>query len=157
MNDINTFFKNILKRKTLRQKEIESEIEYRRWQREKIILEQQQEIAEEKHELYSRSWGTRIPFAKLIAIFLFINFTILEIFIGWVTIQSFTLAYAIGMTPDFSPLMTLAAAGLGQTVSYWIYSSKAKAENTVGGLTYETTMLEIQNQLNNFNDNQTVG
>ena len=127
------------------------------WQKEKVILEQKQEIEKEKHDLSSRSWAIRLPFSKMIAIFLFANFTILEIFIGWVTIQSFTLAYAIGIMPDFSPLITLSTAVLGQTVSYWVYSSKAKAENTAGGLTYETTMIEMQNQMSNFNDDQTVG
>ena len=148
---------DIFQRKTLREKEQESEKQYRKWQREKAILELKQEIREEKHDLISRSWATKLPFTKLIAIFLFTNFTILEIFIGWVTIQSFTLAYAIAMTPDFSPLITLATAVLGQTLSYYIYASKAKAENTAGGLTYEMAMLEAQNQINQVNDNQTVG
>lgn len=144
-------------KKSLKQKEVISNLYYKKWQREKKILEQQQQIQEEKHELKARSWKIKMPFAKLFAIFLFINFTVLEIFTAWVTIQSFTLAYAIGMMPDFSPLLTLLGAVIGQTLSYWIYSSKAKAENTQGGITYDLAMRDFDQQVNNFIDDQNVG
>ena len=42
--------------------------------------------------------------------------------------------------PDFPPLITLIGAVIGQTLSYGIYSSKSKAENTKGGIIYETAM-----------------
>ena len=82
-------------------------------------------------------------------IFLFINFTILEFFTAWVTIQSFSLAYAIGTMPDFMPLITLLGAIIGETISYAIYSAKSQAENTSGGLIYESAMLNLQNNENN--------
>lgn len=137
--------KNLLfSRETLQQRELRSERELRRWNREKLILEQEQQIMEERHELLSKKWQKRLPFSKMFAIFLFANFTVLEIFTAWVTIQSFTLAYAIGTMPDFSPLLTLLGAVMGQTLSYWIYSSKAKAENTKGGIEYETIMYGLK-------------
>lgn len=126
---------------------------YERWKREKVILEQEREILEQKHELTSHIWNIKLPFSKMFIIFLFINFTILEIFTAWITIQSFTLAYAIGIMPDFSPLITLLGAILGQTISFGIYSAKSKAENTKGGIVYDLTMAELEQD----NFNQTVG
>lgn len=142
----------ILGRPSLRQREALSNIKYKRWQREKVILEQEQEIREEKQELKNKFWKIKLPFAKTFAIFLFVNFTILEAFTVWVTIQSFTLAYAVGQMPDFSPLLTLLGAIMGQTLSYWIYSSKAKAENMQGGIVYDMAMYELQQ--NQFVDDQ---
>lgn len=139
-------------KKSLKQKEVISKAYYKRWQREKEILKRQQEIREEKQEFKNKLWQIKLPFAKLIAIFLFINFTVLEIFTIWITIQSFSLGYAIGMMPDFGPFLTLLGAIMGQTLSYWIYSSKAKAENTQGGITYDMAMYQLQQ--NQFIDDQ---
>lgn len=140
-------FMKILKllfgKKTLEQKERICAAHEKVWQREKVILEKEQKIDEEKYNLKQRSWNAKMPTSKMLIIFLFINFLILEIFTGWVTINSFTLAYAIGTMPDFTPLITLLGAIVGQTLSYWIYSSKAKAENTKNGIVYETAMKEL--------------
>lgn len=134
-------FKDFLKgQETLSQKEKRAEVERRRWEREKIVLQSQQQIEEERYKLKKRSWDVKLPFSKLLMIFLFINFTILEIFTGWVTISSFTLAYAIGVMPDFTPLITLLGAIIGETLSFGIYSAKAKAENTKGGVVFESAM-----------------
>ena len=140
-------FKDFLKgQETLSQKEKRAEVERRRWEREKVVLQSQQQIEEERYKLKKRSWDVKLPFSKLLMIFLFINFTILEIFTGWVTISSFTLAYAIGVMPDFSPLITLLGAIIGETISFGIYSAKAKAENIQGGITYDLAMKEKENE-----------
>lgn len=137
-------FKDFLKgQETLSQKEKRAEVERRRWEREKVVLQSQQQIEEERYKLKKRSWDVKLPFSKLLMIFLFINFTILEIFTGWVTISSFTLAYAIGIMPDFTPLITLLGAIIGETLSFGIYSAKAKAENTKGGVVFESAMQDI--------------
>lgn len=86
----------------------------------------------------------KMPFSKKLLIFLFINFLVLEIFTGWVTVSSFTLAYAAGIAPDFAPLIALLGSIIGQTISYGIYCSKAKAENTKNGITYEMALQELQ-------------
>lgn len=150
INKIKQYFNN---QEPLQIREKKAARRYARWQREKTILEQEREILEQKQELTSRIWKIKMPFSKLFVIFLFINFTLLEVFTVWITIQSFTLAYAIGMMPDFSPLITLLGAILGQTLSFGIYSYKSKAENTQGGIVYDLAMAEM-NQ-NNFE--QTVG
>ena len=141
----------LFKRKeSLSQREKKSDLEFKKWQREKIILERNQEIEEEKYNLQKRSWDRKYPFSKLLMMFLFLNFSILEVFTGWVTIQSFSLAYAIGAMPDFTPLITLLGAIIGETLSYGIYSAKSKAENIKGGIIRD---LAIQQQLEDNNDN----
>ena len=108
--------------------------------RENKIEQEKKEIINEKRKIKLPSW------TKILFLLLFINFTALELFIGWVTIQSFTLAFALGVMPDFTPLVTLIGAVIGQTFSYWSYCSKSKAENTQGGLVYDSAMYKLQNE-----------
>ena len=113
------------------------------WEYKKKIIEQKQSIKEDKFKIKQAEKKYKPAFGKFVLILLFINFTILELFTGWVTISSFQLAYATGTSPDFSPLITLLGAVLGETLSYGIYCMKAKAENTKNGIVYETTMKNI--------------
>lgn len=55
----------------------------------------------------------------------------------------------MGMLPDFSPLITLISLVVGETISYGIYAAKSKAENTKGGITYETVMKNLESKQNN--------
>ena len=128
------------------------------WDAEKPLIEIQNKIDEEKKELIQERHQIKFPScSKIFATFLFINFTILEIFTGWVTIKSFSLASTMGITPDFTPLITLIGAVIGQTLSYWIYSSKSKAENTQGGIVYEAAMAGIQSDTDTENEEGGVG
>ena len=136
-------FKLLFGRKSLKEKEKISNAYCKRWEIEKKILEQQQRIKEEKYELKHRFQKKKYPFSKLLLIFLFVNFTILELFTGWVTIQSFTLAYTKEVMPDLTPLITLIGAIVGQTISYGVYAAKSKAENTAGGITYDLAMQDF--------------
>lgn len=88
----------------------------------------------------------KISYSKLLLTLLFVNFFLLEIFTGWVTIKSFSLAYAIETMPDFTPLITLLGAVIGETLSYGIYCSKSKAENTTGGIVFETAMRNLEDE-----------
>ena len=96
-----------------------------------------------KKEKKKPSWS------KVLLLLLFINFFIIEFFIGWVTVQSFSLAFDLGISPDFSPLLALIGAVISETISYGIYCAKSKAENTKGGVIYD---LAIKDQ-----DDETVG
>lgn len=152
-------FKTIMKllfgRKSLAQKERIAELHSQYWDREKTVWEKELKIKQEKKEMKKRLSDIKFNFGKVFAFGLFVNFTAIEIFTAWATIQSFTLAYAIGMMPDFTPLVTLIGAVIGQTISYGIYANKAKAENTRGGITYDIAMQQFEQ--NNFNDDQAVG
>lgn len=115
----------------------------------KPYLERQNEIDQEKKEINTIKKENKFPSqSKLLLIFLFINFTVLELFVGQVTIQSFTMAAAAGTMPDFTPLITLIGAVIGETLSYGIYAAKAKAENTQGGITHDIALYNVQNQQN---------
>lgn len=114
------------------------------WAERKSLIERQNAIDAEQKELTEAHKKIKFPsWSKLLLIILFINFTILEIFVGWVTIHSFAVASIIGVMPDFTPLITLLGAVIGETVSYGIYSAKSKAENTEGGVVYEKAKWEM--------------
>lgn len=114
------------------------------WAERKSLIERQNAIDAEQKELTEAHKKIKFPsWSKLLLIILFINFTILEIFVGWVTIHSFAIASIIGVMPDFTPLITLLGAVIGETISYGIYSAKSKAENTEGGVVYEKAKWEM--------------
>lgn len=119
--------------------------------RENKIEQEKKKIVDEKRKIKLPTWS------KILLVFLFINFTILEIFVGWITIQSFNLAYAIGAMPDFTPLVTLIGAVIGQTLTYWTYCNKSKAENIEGGIVFQSMMNNFQLQQTREDDDNAVG
>lgn len=138
-----------IKLRKLRKEQSSVKFNEKLWQAEKPYIERQNAIDAERKEMITERHKIKFPsWSKLLLIFLFLNFTILEIFIGWVTIHSFALAFAIGMMPDFTPLITLIGTVVGETVSYGIYSAKSKAENTEGGIVYETAKWEMKQEQN---------
>lgn len=128
------------------------------WDIRRPLIETQNQIEEEQKELQITHRKNKFPaWSKVLLIILFTNFTVLEIFIGWVTVKSFSLALSIGMMPDFTPLITLIGAVIGQTLSYGIYSSKSKAENTEGGITYEMARWQMEQNMNMYNNDMYGG
>ena len=87
----------------------------------------------------------KTEWSKKLLTILFINFFLLEIFILGITCYSFNLGFAIGQMPDYTPLIALITAVIGETLSYGIYCAKAKAENTQGGIKYDTVMRNLEN------------
>ena len=92
----------------------------------------------------------KIPTSKLLILFLFINCTLIELFTGWTTIQSFKLAHELMIAPDFTPLVTLIGAVISEVIGYAVYSLKAMRENTSGGIVYDSAF-------NNNDNNNAVG
>lgn len=117
------------------------------WKQFKTIKLRENKLEQEKKEIQNERNKIKLPsWSKMLLLFLFLNFTALEIFIGYVTIQSFALAFAVGVMPDFTPLVTLIGLVAGETVSYGVYCAKSKAENTAGGITYDIAMHELKNE-----------
>ena len=144
--------------KQLHREKLKTKYNQKIWEERKPLIEIQNKINKEKKELIGQRIQAKLPsWGKMLLVFLFINFTILEIFIGWVTVKSFSLALATGMMPDFTPLITLIGAVIGQTLSYGIYSSKSKAENTRGGIIYETAMANYFQPNEEINNEEGVG
>ena len=86
----------------------------------------------------------------MLILFLFINCTIIELFTGWATIQSIQLTIQTGLAPDFTPLVTLIGAVVGEVTGFAVYAAKSTKENTAGGIVYDCA-------LNNNNNNESVG
>jgi hypothetical protein len=103
-------------------------------------------LKQERKKIKLPSWS------KLLLVFLFINFTLLELFTGYITLRSFSLAIALGEMPDLTPLITLITTVIGETISYGVYIAKAKAENIKNGIVYETTMYNLEH-----NEEDTLG
>jgi hypothetical protein len=43
-------------------------------------------------------------------------------------------------SPDFSPLVTLIGAVVGEVISFAVYAVKSTKENSVGGILYDSVM-----------------
>ena len=79
----------------------------------------------------------KISTTKKFMLFLFINCTLIELFTGWVTVQNLILAREMGIMLDFTPLVTLIGAIVGEVFSFAVYAAKSAKENTKGGIIYE--------------------
>jgi hypothetical protein len=117
-------------------------IKERRWQREKEVLERKYKLKQEKRE-FKKQFLPKISTSKLLILFLFINCTIIELFTGFVTLKSLDLTTLTMANPDFTPLVALIGAVVSEVVGYAVYALKSAKENTVGGITYEAAMRQI--------------
>lgn len=86
----------------------------------------------------------KLPTSKLLVFFLFVNCSLIELFTMGVTLQSMYIAQIVGYNPDFTPLVTLIGAVVGEVIGFAVYAIKAKAENTSGGIEYETAMYQLR-------------
>lgn len=78
----------------------------------------------------------------MIILFLFINCTLVELFTGYITIVDLSIAKITGMV-DFSPIVTLIGAVVGEVIGFAIYAAKSTKENTEGGIVYQNMMNEF--------------
>lgn len=117
-------------------------IKEHRWQREKEVLERKYKLKQEKKE-FKKQFLPKISTSKLLIFFLFINCTIIELFTGFVTLKSLDLTTLTMANPDFTPLVALIGAVVSEVVGYAVYALKSAKENTVGGITYEAAMRQI--------------
>lgn len=148
------FLKRFITLRKLRKEKENINFQEKIWLQLKPIKLRENKIEQEKKEIINERRKIKLPtWSKILLIFLFINFTALEFFVGWITIQSFNLAYATGALPDFTPLVTLIGAVIGQTLTYWTYCNKSKAENTEGGIVFQSMMNNFQLQQTKEDDN----
>lgn len=107
------------------------------WEIEKENLKRQNVIRGEYKEL-TKSAPSKLSTSKKALIFLFINCSLIEIFTLWVTIKSVNLAMMMGISPDFTPLITLIGAVVSEVVGLAAYYVKSTKENISGGIVYES-------------------
>lgn len=111
------------------------------WAKNKQLLKRKIKIEKDKAKLRnSLKDKSKLTTTKLLILFLFINCTIIELFTGWATIQSIQLALQTGLAPDFTPLVTLIGAVVGEVVGFAVYAVKSTKENTVGGIVYDSAL-----------------
>ena len=115
--------------------------EEKEWEQDKIYLERQKKLKEEKRNFFKRL--PKFSTSKLLILFLFLNCTLIELFTAWVTIQSIGLVQITMTAPDFSPLITLIGAVVSEVIGFAIYSIKAAKENTKDGIVYESAMRKL--------------
>lgn len=121
------------------------------WAKNKQLLKRKIKIEKDKAKLRnSLKDKSKLTTTKLLILFLFINCTIIELFTGWATIQSIQLTIQTGLAPDFTPLVTLIGAVVGEVIGFAVYAAKSTKENTAGGIVYDCA-------LNNNNNNESVG
>lgn len=118
--------------------------EEKEWEQDKIYLEKQKKIKADKRSFFKRL--PKLSTSKLLILFLFLNCSLIELFTGWVTIQSINLVQITMMAPDFSPLITLIGAVVGEVIGFAIYSIKAAKENTKDGIVYDIAMKELNKE-----------
>ena len=111
--------------------------EEQNWTNQKKYLNKKIELKKDK-ELFLLKNKKKISTSKILILFLFINCTVIEIFTGWVTIKSFSYSLMTGNAIDFSPLVTLIGAVVGEVIGFAIYSLKSTKENTAGGVVYDS-------------------
>ena len=129
-----------------RQKEINEKVE--NWEIERENIKKCNNIRDEYNQL-TKSKTDKLSMSKKALIFLFINCTLVEIFTGWVTVKSFALAFAMGIMPDFSPLLAIIGAVVGEVIGLMTYYAKSTKENTVGGIVYENSLMAYKETSNN--------
>lgn len=112
------------------------------WKKEKELLEKKLQIKQEKRALKNKY--LQLTTTKLLILFLFISCTVIELFTGWITIKSISLAMITGLPPDFSPLVTLIGAVIGEVFGFAVYALKSAKENTKDGIVY----LQAQQNIN---------
>ena len=112
------------------------------WEEEKQYIIKQQEIKKQKQDLYKYK---KLSTSKILTFFLFLNCTAIEIFTGWVTVMNIQIAKELMITPDFTPLLALIGAVVGETIGFAIYSIKAAKQNCVGGIVYEQALIQANN------------
>ena len=119
------------------------------WEKRKVEIEQKEQLKQEKKNFFSKYKREKISTTKKLIYFLFINCSLIEIFTGWVTY----LSVMKSETPDFSPLVALIGAVVGEVISFAIYGIKSVKENTAGGVVFETAMQKQKDPLKEKENN----
>lgn len=117
--------------------------EQENWNRQKQLLIQKTQIEEEKENIIKKKKSKSM--SKILIWFLFLNCTIIEIFTGYITLIDLELA-KMGGTLDFTPIVTLIGAVVGEITAFAIYSAKASKENSQGGIIYDLAMRKYNKQ-----------
>lgn len=115
------------------------------WAQEKELLQREYNLKEDKKN-FKNSKKKKMSMSKKLICFLFINCTLIELFVGWVTIKSLNISMVTMYAADLSPLVALVGAVVGEVIGYAVYAIKSARENTVNGITYMYAEHELKKQ-----------
>ena len=126
------------------------------WQIQRLTLKRRNDIKNDYNKIQNKN-PFRITTGKLAMWILLILCLVVIIFTGYITIKEFSLAYALGLMPDFTPLVAywsiecfadgLLHLSLEQDFPNSIVLLESAKENTKGGITYEAAAMK------NFQEN----
>lgn len=116
------------------------------WQIQRLNLKRQNDIKNDYNKIQNKN-PFKITTGKLAMWILLTLCLMVIIFTSFITIKEFSLAYTLGVMPDFTPLVTMIGAILGATIDVAAYFAKSAKENTKGGITYEAAAIK------NFQEN----
>lgn len=119
------------------------ELQEESWSKEKQILEREYSLKEDKRSFEQKHKRKKMSTSKKLITFLFVNCTVIELFVLWVTVQSLHLAMLTDTIIDFTPLVTLVGAIVSEVIGYAVYAIKSAKENCEGGVVY----MQAQNEL----------
>ena len=108
----------------------------KKWEIEKINIQKENDIKNEYSTILNKN-PYKITTSKLAMWFLFFLCLGIIFFTGYITLKEFSLAYAFGLMPDFTPLIAMIGGILGATADVAAYFAKSAKENSKGGITYE--------------------
>ena len=137
----------------LRKQKLEKQLQ--KWQIEKQLILQEQDLEEDRKKVKNRYKEERkkLSTTKFLMFFLFTSCSVIEFFTIFLTFKSLSAGYV-----DFSALQTLIAAVVAQVVGLAVYALKSAKENTKGGIVYQTAILEAkQNLFQESDDQEAVG
>lgn len=120
----------------------------KKWEQEKIEIEKKEQLKIEKEKFLSKYKKPKLSTTKKLIYFLFVNCSLIEIFTGVITWLS-----ACSDNPDFSPLVALIGAVVGEVIGFAVYGIKSIKENTAGGVVYEKVMQQQKDPLKKENIN----
>lgn len=109
------------------------------YEEEAQILEMQEKIRRHRRK-YKRQ-----ETSKLVLWFMLFLLLAIVVFTGYATLHMMTVVTLIGGALDFTPLVALISAIVGQVIITLGYFAKSTKENSEGGVTY----LAAQNQMEN--------
>lgn len=112
----------------------------KRWQEEKEIIDRRNKLKEAR-----KGKKKKIETSKIVLWFMLFLLLSIILFTGYVTISMMNIAAYTNSPMDFTPLVALISAIVGQviiTLGYFIKSSK---ENQEGGITYLNAQYNLEN------------
>lgn len=120
---------------------------HRKWLEHCISMSKQEEEMLRLRDTVSqhRDKYRRKETSKLVLWFMLILLLAIVIFTGYVTIKMMAVAASIGGMMDFTPLVALISAMVGQVLITLGYFAKSTKENSEGGVTYLNAQCQLEN------------